>query len=182
MNIPEGGDKPYREPVIEAQTPLPSGSTLDEQLCFALYAASRAMTGAYRPGLDRLGLTYPQYLVMVVLWEHESISVSELSERLQLSTGTLSPLLKRLENAGLLMRRRRTDDERLVQLTITDTGLKLLHETAPVRAEMRAAVGMQPREIRELIEQLTTLTSRLRAAAQPAGDPPLEQDRLSQPV
>ncbi|HEY9413825.1 MAG TPA: MarR family transcriptional regulator, partial [Pseudonocardia sp.] len=100
------------------------------------------MTGAYRPGLDRLGLTYPQYLVMLVLWEHRSISVSELSERLQLSTGTLSPLLKRLENAGLLTRRRRTDDERLVQLTVTDTGLKLLYETVPVRAGMRKAVGM----------------------------------------
>jgi DNA-binding MarR family transcriptional regulator len=168
--------------VIESHTELPPGSTLDEQLCFALYAASRAMTGAYRPGLDSLGLTYPQYLVMLVLWEHRSISVSELSDRLQLSTGTLSPLLKRLENAGLLTRRRRTDDERLVQLTITDTGMKLLHETVPVRAGMRTAVDMSAPEIRALLDQLNSLTVRLRAAVAPAGEPPMPEDRLSQPV
>jgi DNA-binding MarR family transcriptional regulator len=182
MNVPDTGDNPYRGPVIESHTELPPGSTLDEQLCFALYAASRAMTGAYRPGLDRLGLTYPQYLVMLVLWEHRSISVSELSERLQLSTGTLSPLLKRLENAGLLTRRRRTDDERLVQLTVTDTGLKLLYETVPVRAGMRKAVGMPDGEIRELLEQLTSLTGRLRAAAGPATEPPVAGGRLSHTV
>lgn len=182
MNVSDRGDKPYREPVIEAQTQLPSGSTLDEQLCFALYAASRAMTGCYRPGLDSLGLTYPQYLVMLVLWEHKSISVSELSDRLQLSTGTLSPLLKRLENAGLLTRRRRTDDERLVQLTVTEAGLKLLHHTVPVRADMREAVGMEPGEITELINELNVLTGRLRAAVQAAGEPPAQPDRVSQPV
>ena len=182
MNVPDAGDNPYRGPVIESHTELPPGSTLDEQLCFALYAASRAMTGAYRPGLDRLGLTYPQYLVMLVLWEHRSISVSELSDRLQLSTGTLSPLLKRLENAGLLTRRRRTDDERLVQLTITDTGLKLLHETVPVRADMRTAVDMPAEEIRALLEQLNSLTGRLRAAVAPSAEPPVPEDRLSQPV
>lgn len=182
MNVPDAGDKPYREPVIEAQTQLPSGSTLDEQLCFALYAASRAMTGCYRPGLDSLGLTYPQYLVMLVLWEHKSISVSELSERLQLSTGTLSPLLKRLENAGLLTRRRRTDDERLVQLTITDTGMTLLHETVPVRADMRSAVALPADEIRAMIEQLSSLTGRLRAAVAPPAEPPVPENRLSQPV
>jgi DNA-binding MarR family transcriptional regulator len=182
MTVPEAGDNPYRGPVIEHPTELPPGSTLDEQLCFALYAASRAMTGAYRPGLDSLGLTYPQYLVMLVLWEHRSISVSELSDRLQLSTGTLSPLLKRLENAGLLTRRRRTDDERLVQLTITDTGMKLLHQTVPVRADMRGAVAMPRAEVLELIDQLTRLTSRLRAAGQLSGEPPAQPDRLTQPV
>jgi DNA-binding MarR family transcriptional regulator len=178
MNVPDTGDNPYRGPVIESHTELPPGSTLDEQLCFALYAASRAMTGAYRPGLDSLGLTYPQYLVMLVLWEHRSISVSELSDRLQLSTGTLSPLLKRLENAGLLTRRRRTDDERLVQLTITEAGLNLLHKTVPVRADMRSAVGMTPDEIGELLDQLTNLTARLRAAVAATG----ETERFIQPV
>jgi DNA-binding MarR family transcriptional regulator len=182
MNVPVAGDNHYLGPVIESHTELPPGSSLDEQLCFALYAASRAMTGCYRPGLDSLGLTYPQYLVMLVLWEHKTISVSELSERLQLSTGTLSPLLKRLENAGLLTRRRRTDDERLVQLTVTGSGLELLHETIPVRADMRCAVGMTPDEIGELLEQLNNLTTRLRAAVQPSGEPPAQRTRLTQPV
>jgi DNA-binding MarR family transcriptional regulator len=182
MSVSEGGDNPYRGPVMESHTQLPAGSTLDEQLCFALYAASRAMTGAYRPGLDSLGLTYPQYLVMLVLWEHRSISVSELSDRLQLSTGTLSPLLKRLENAGLLTRRRRTDDERLVQLTITEAGTKLLHQTVPVRADMRIAVGMSADEINQLIDELNSLTGRLRAAVAAVGEPVAQADRLGQPV
>ena len=182
MSVSEEGENTYRGQVIESHTELPAGSTLDEQLCFALYAASRAMTGAYRPGLDCLGLTYPQYLVMLVLWEHRSISVSELSDRLQLSTGTLSPLLKRLENAGLLTRRRRTDDERLVQLTVTDTGLKLLDQTVPVRADMRGAVGMEAGEITDLINELNSLTGRLRAAVQAVGELPVQPDRFSQPV
>jgi DNA-binding MarR family transcriptional regulator len=182
MNVCQWGDNPYRGPVIEPPTELPPGSTLDEQLCFALYAASRAMTGCYRPGLDSLGLTYPQYLVMLVLWEHRSISVSKLSERLQLSTGTLSPLLKRLENAGLLTRRRRTDDERLVQLTVTEAGLRLLHHTVPVRADMRAAVGMEADQITELITELNSLTGRLRAAVQVAGEASAQPERVNQHV
>lgn len=157
---------PHLESVLDASGEPPDGSTLDEQLCFALYAASRAMTGCYRPGLDRVGLTYPQYLVMIVLWEHRTISVSELSDRLQLSTGTLSPLLKRLEAAGLLIRRRRTDDERLVQLTATQAGMELLKETHAVRAGMRRAVGLDAKEITGLLEQLSQLTGRLRAAAE----------------
>ncbi|PHV64467.1 MarR family winged helix-turn-helix transcriptional regulator, partial [Williamsia muralis] len=83
-----------------------SALRLDQQLCFALYSASRATTAAYRPILDELGLTYPQYLVLLVLWEDEPITVRRLGERLQLDSGTLSPLLKRLESAGLLVRQR----------------------------------------------------------------------------
>ncbi len=165
MNVSVDEQNPYRGPVIVTRTELPQGSTLDEQLCFALYAASRAMTGCYRPGLDGVGLTYPQYLVMIVLWEYGSISVSELSERLQLSTGTLSPLLKRLESAGLLIRRRRTDDERLVQLTITPSGLQLLERSQPVREGMGRTLGMDGEHITALIEQLHRLTARLRTAA-----------------
>ena len=89
---------------------------LDDQLCFALYAASRAVTTRYRPLLDELGLTYPQYLVMLVLWDRDSISVGELGAALQLESSTLSPLLKRLEAGGLLRRERRPDDERSVAI------------------------------------------------------------------
>jgi len=159
----------YRRVMIEPLHPLPPGLALDEQLCFALYAASRAMTGCYRPQLDGLGLTYPQYLVMLVLWEQHTVSVSRLSERLQLSTGTLSPLLKRLETAGLLTRRRRADDERLVQLTVTQRGLDLMYHAAAARAGVERTMGLSPTAIAELRDQLHELTSRLRAAVEPHG-------------
>ncbi len=98
---------------------------LDRQLCFALYSTSLAMTKAYKPMLDELGLTYPQYLVMLVLWEHERLTVSELGNRLALDSGTLTPLLKRLEGAGLVSRRRDAEDERRVLVAFTEAGCKL---------------------------------------------------------
>src|SRR5687768_18184170 len=94
-------------------TALPAPSvTLDDQLCFALYAASRAVTARYRPMLEELGLTYPQYLVMMLLWEQDNQTVGQLGARLALDSGTLSPLLKRLTAAGLVTRHRRVEDER----------------------------------------------------------------------
>jgi DNA-binding MarR family transcriptional regulator len=104
----------------------PHGSLrLDDQLCFALYAASRAVTQRYRPLLDELGLTYPQYLVMLVLWERGAVTVKSLAESLQLDYGTLSPLLKRLAAAGFVDRRRRSEDERSVEITLTEAGREL---------------------------------------------------------
>ena len=102
---------------------------LDDQLCFALYAASRAVTQRYRPLLDRLGLTYPQYLVMLVLWEQGATTVKELADHLQLDYGTLSPLLKRLASAGFVERHRRSEDERSVEITLTEQG-KMLKKRA----------------------------------------------------
>jgi MarR family transcriptional regulator, organic hydroperoxide resistance regulator len=151
--------------VIESPLGLPASATPEDRLCFALSVASRAMTALYRPGLGRAGLTYPQYLVMLVLWEHPSLTVGELSARLQLSTATLSPLLKRLETAGLLIRQRRAEDERHVQVRVTEAGQALLHDTVPVRADLRSAAGMAADEIGALIGRLTTLTSRLRTNA-----------------
>ena len=138
--------------------------TLDEQLCFALYTASRAMTSRYRDGLGKLGLTYPQYLVMLVLWEHESLLVADVAERLQLSTNTLSPLLKRLVAAGLVVKQRRTDDERQVQLTVTSAGRSLRDRSDALRAEAGEAVGMTAAQVVELREQLRELAERLWAA------------------
>ena len=92
---------------------------LDNQVCFSLYSASLAMTKLYKPLLDPLGLTYPQYLVMLVLWETDDVSVSTLGERLSLDSGTLTPLLKRLEAAGLVKRARSAEDERRVQVSLT---------------------------------------------------------------
>lgn len=147
-------------------TPSVPGSyrTLDEQLCFALYVASRAMTSQYRQGLDKLGLTYPQYLVMLVLWEHESLLVADMAQRLQLSTNTLSPLLKRLVTAGLVVKQRRTDDERQVQLTLTAAGRSLRERCDALRAEAAEAVGMPAAQVVELREQLRGLAERLWAA------------------
>src|SRR5689334_2025135 len=109
---------------------------LDRQVCFALYSASRAATAVYRPVLDELGLTYPQYLVMLVLWESEPRGVKELGGELGLDSGTLSPLLKRLETLGLVERRRSGEDERRVAIHLTPAGRKI--GRASCREECRA--------------------------------------------
>ena len=136
---------------------------LDEQLCFALHTASRAMTGCYRPLLDSIGLTYSQYAVMLVLWEHESVTLGTLCARVQLDTGTLSPLLKRLEAEGLLVRRRRAEDERTVQLTLTDRGRELRAEAAEIQARVQEVTGLRPDELAALRDDLHALAARLRA-------------------
>ena len=137
---------------------------LDEQLCFALHTASRAMTGCYRPLLDSIGLTYSQYAVMLVLWEHESVTLGTLCARVQLDTGTLSPLLKRLEGEGLLVRRRRAEDERTVQLTLTERGRVVRSEAAAIQNRVQEATGLRPDELSALRDDLHALAARLRAA------------------
>ncbi|WP_199806978.1 MULTISPECIES: MarR family winged helix-turn-helix transcriptional regulator [unclassified Streptomyces] len=124
----------------------PGSLLLDDQLCFALYAASRAVTARYRPLLDELGLTYPQYLVMLVLWDRDGSTVSDLGKALQLESSTLSPLLKRLEAAGLLRRERRPDDERSVALRLTDAGAALRERAAAVPTSMGDAMGLTAEE------------------------------------
>ncbi|WP_394815993.1 MarR family winged helix-turn-helix transcriptional regulator [Streptomyces gibsoniae] len=115
---------------------------LDDQLCFALYAASRAVTARYRPLLDALGLTYPQYLVMLVLWDQDSISVRDLGQALQLESSTLSPLLKRLESSGLLRRERRQEDERSVAIRLTDAGARLRDRARTIPPAIGDAMGL----------------------------------------
>jgi DNA-binding MarR family transcriptional regulator len=127
-----------------AAEPAEGSLLLDDQLCFALYAASRAVTARYRPLLDKLGLTYPQYLVMLVLWEQDSISVRDLGIALQLESSTLSPLLKRLEASGLLRRERRRDDERSVAIRLTDTGERMREQAAAVPLAIGDAMGLTP--------------------------------------
>ncbi|MGH3736248.1 MAG: MarR family winged helix-turn-helix transcriptional regulator [Micromonosporaceae bacterium] len=135
---------------------------LDQQVCFALYAASRATTQLYRPVLDRLGLTYPQYLVMLVLWERGPVTVKELGTALELDSGTLSPLLKRLEATGLVTRRRRADDERSVEIRLTDRGDALRQPAAGVPRKIAAATGLDAAALRTLRDQLTAVTRTLR--------------------
>ena len=140
-------------------------SVLDEQLCFALYTASRAMTSCYRPMLDAMGLTYPQFLVLLVLWERGDSSVTGIGTALQLETGTLSPLLKRLETAGFITRTRQAEDERSVVVGLTDAGRALEERAATVQREVNDATGMTDDEIVALRATLRRLAGNLRATA-----------------
>ncbi|MFE7797416.1 MarR family winged helix-turn-helix transcriptional regulator [Nocardia sp. NPDC057440] len=137
--------------------------TLDEQICFPLYAASRAMTAVYRPRLERLGLTYPQYLVMLALWERDDRSVGDLCDALALDSGTLSPLLKRLEAAGLVARRRSAVDERRVDVQLTERGRALRAEAVEIPAGMAEAAGLSMDELATLREILRRMTDSLLA-------------------
>ena len=136
---------------------------LDNQLCFALYSASLAMTKLYKPLLADLGLTYPQYLAMLVLWERDGLMVSQLGERLFLDSGTLTPLLKRLETAGLIARIRALDDERRVHITLTPAGRKLKSRAARIPACIVKAAQRPMPEIVSLTRQIQALRQRLTA-------------------
>lgn len=127
-----------------AAAPVEDPLALDRQVCFALYAASRAVTAAYRPLLEPLGLTYPQYLVMLVLWERGRLQVREIGDALRLDSGTLSPLLKRLEAARLVTRARSPEDERQVVVDLTDDGRALRDRAVDVPARIVEAARIEP--------------------------------------
>jgi DNA-binding MarR family transcriptional regulator len=134
---------------------------LDNQLCFALYSTSLAMTKLYKPLLDELGLTYPQYLAMLVLWEQDGLMVSEIGERLYLDSGTLTPLLKRLESAGLISRIRAVEDERRVHITLTAAGRKLKAKAAKIPDCILTAAQCPVPELMALTQQVQALRQRL---------------------
>ena len=134
---------------------------LDHQLCFALYSASLAMTKRYKPLLEALGLTYPQYLVMLVLWEHSGVTVSQLGERLFLDSGTLTPLLKRMESADLIKRIRAADDERRVHITLTPGGRKLKASAGKVALCVLSATQCAIPELVSLTKNVQGLRQRL---------------------
>lgn len=136
---------------------------LEEQLCFALYSASRAVTSAYRPLLDELGLTYPQYLVLLVLWEDDACSIGQLGDRLHLDSGTLSPLLKRLEAAGLVRRQRSDTDERRVEVTLTADGRALEDRAACVPERLLGSTDADPAQLAALRDALTLVTAEIYA-------------------
>ncbi|MGW6541272.1 MarR family winged helix-turn-helix transcriptional regulator [Streptomyces massasporeus] len=138
---------------------------LDEQLCFALYAAQRAVTAAYRLLLDELGLTYPQYLVLLVLWERGETTVKELAAALRLDYGTVSPLLKRLEAAGLVRRERSARDERSVLVAVTGRGEELRERAARVPGALLTATGFDGTEAGRLRAELWRLAERAESAA-----------------
>jgi MarR family transcriptional regulator, organic hydroperoxide resistance regulator len=134
---------------------------LQQMLCFALYGASHAFSRAYKPLLEPLGLTYPQYLVMISLWDKDGQPVKALGEALDLDSGTLSPLLKRLEQAGLVSRTRAEKDERQVIIMLTDKGRQLQREAAGVTAAIGAATGCTRAEVDALRDSLATLKTML---------------------
>ena len=145
-------------PNVKDTNPL----SLDNQVCFSLYSASNAMVRAYRPLLNELDLTYPQYLAMLVLWQHPGISVKTLGEKLHLDSGTLTPLLKRLEVKGLVSRGRSEQDERVRVLHITQSGKQLEAEAAKIPDQMRCKLGGAPQvfiELKRLCDQAYLLLS-----------------------
>lgn len=145
-------------------TPDPDAALLlDNQVCFALYSASLAMTKLYKPLLDELGLTYPQYLAMLVLWERDGLMVSELGERLSLDSGTLTPLLKRLEGAGLVARVRAVEDERRVHIVLTAEGRKLKQKARKVPGCILQASQCSIPELVALTRQLREFRARIAA-------------------
>jgi DNA-binding MarR family transcriptional regulator len=134
---------------------------LDDHVCLALYTASRAMTARYRPVLEPLGLTYPQYLVMMVLWQEGPTTVGGIGARIHLESSTLSPLIKRLEALGLVRRQRDTVDERTVRVQLTGQGAAMEERAADVPWEMCESVGLDEQERTELVRQLRQLANRL---------------------
>ena len=144
---------------------LPTSPELDDLLCFLVYSTGFAFNRVYRKPLERLGLTYPQYLVMVVLWAKDAQTVGQIGERLSLDTGTLTPLLKRLEALGMVARERSPDDERRVIVKLTNKGRKLREEAGEVNRCIAEAVGMSEDEIALLMNRMRELRRRLEDAA-----------------
>ncbi|MGW5716302.1 MarR family winged helix-turn-helix transcriptional regulator [Amycolatopsis sp. NPDC003865] len=136
---------------------------LDDQLCFGLYSASRAVTALYRVVLEDLDLTYPQYLVMLALWERDHRLVKELGAELNLDSGTLSPLLKRLQTAGLVVRNRQADDERSVRVSLSDTGKALREKAEGIPDVIGTAMSLDDAGVARLRAELDRLTESVNA-------------------
>lgn len=139
--------------------------TLDKQLCFAVYSTAHAFNRFYKPLLDRIGLTYPQYLVMIVLWEGDGVTVKHLGERLMLDSGTLTPLLKRLEGLDLVSRKRAAADERQVLVSLTDAGRALRAKAGDIPPAVACGVQLGEAELLALMGTLEALRARLLAAS-----------------
>ena len=130
---------------------------LDNQLCFPLYAAARNVTGMYTPWLKPLGLTYTQYIVFLVLWEKDGVSVTEIGEKLMLDNGTLSPLLKKMEQAGYVERRRSRGDDRVVEITLTEAGRALQEKAKDIPGNVAGCIELPPEKARTLYSLLYEL-------------------------
>lgn len=137
---------------------------LDQQLCFALYAATHTITRAYRTALETKGLTYTQYLVLLVLWENDTVSVKSIADRLDLDSASLTPILKRLETAGLLTRVRNKTDERVVEIKLTESGNALQKDVAAIQKKVACQTGLPPQEFEQLKTTLYKLVETMQAS------------------
>ena len=137
---------------------------LDNQLCFALYSATHALTRAYRNALESTGITYTQYLVMLALWENNQLTVKTVADKLDLDSASLTPILKRLETAGLLTRLRNKNDERVVEITLTDKGHALQDEVANIQKRVACQTGLPPDEFEVLKNSLHKLVETMHAS------------------
>ena len=153
----------------------PDTLALGNQLCFSLYSAAHAIKKAYRPLLEGLGLTYPQYLVLIVLWEVDGLKVSDIGRRLSLDSGTLTPILKRLEAAGFVSRTRRPHDEREVEIGLTPEGRALRERAVGVRATVVEQLRMSGPEVAALRAELNALVATLGGEASGGGPPSLQE-------
>jgi DNA-binding MarR family transcriptional regulator len=134
---------------------------IENQLCFTIYACSREITKLYQPYLNKIGVTYSQYLVLLVLWEKQQCTVNEIGEALLLDSGTLTPLLKRLQVAGLILRERSLQDERKVLISLTEQGWALRAEAACIPSKMMEGTNMSGEEFKDLLEQFKDLLNRV---------------------
>ena len=143
---------------------------LANQLCFPLYAAARNVTGLYTPWLKPLGLTYTQYIVFLVLWEKDGISVSEIGEQLMLDNGTLSPLLKKMEQAGYIERRRSHEDDRVVEITLTEAGRALQEKAKDIPSKVASCIDLPPEKAQTLYALLYELLENRKNKQKTEGD------------
>lgn len=134
---------------------------LENQICFPLYVIAKEITGLYRPFLDELDMTYPQYLVMMVLWESDGLAVSHIGDKLFLDSGTLTPLLKRLENKGFIARKRKKEDERVVEAFLTEVGKKLQQRACEIPSKLQQKMDVQAEDLLELKESIQKILNKI---------------------
>ena len=134
---------------------------LGNQLCFPFYVIAKEMTALYRPFLDELGITYSQYLVMMVLWEKDGLTVNQIGEKLYLDSGTLTPLLKRLESKGFIIRKRKKEDERVVEVFLTDEGRNLQQKACEIPAKMQGKLNLTTEDLFELKETVEKILNKI---------------------
>ena len=134
---------------------------LGNQLCFPLYVIAKEITGLYRPLLEELDITYPQYLVMMVLWEHQRLTVNQIGEKLFLDSGTITPILKRLEAKSYIVRQRKIEDERVVEISLTDEGERLQDKACLIPEKMNDRLNLSETDVQELKQAISKLLDKI---------------------
>lgn len=139
----------------------PKTPKLENQICFPLYVIAKEITGLYRPFLDELGITYPQYLVMMILWDGDGLTVTHIGEKLYLDSGTLTPLLKRLESKGFIIRKRKKEDERVVEVFLDEAGKQLQQKACEIPGKIQEKLGIQPEELLHLKDTVLKILNKI---------------------